>query len=181
MSDASVLRVANLLGVLALAVAERVGDATNDATGRRASDTAALVALTTTLRGRSQDALAAALGLTQSGATRLVDRLSQEGLVERRPGPDGRTLAVVTTVSGERAARQALSQREEATRNLLAVLDDADRVQLTTMLEKLLSGLTASRADAYRICRLCDPEVCGHDAGRCPVTRAAHGAETARQ
>lgn len=174
MSDASdSARAANLLGAFALVVAERVRSATDDATGRPTSDTAALVALTTTLGGASQDTLAAVLGLTQSGAVRLVDRLSRDGLVERRQGPDGRTSAVVVTSSGRSAARRALDGRHETIRGVLAVLDDADRDRLTLLLEELLSGLTTSRAAAYRICRLCDPAVCGHDAGRCPVTRGA--------
>jgi hypothetical protein len=51
----------------------------------------------------------------------------------------------------------------------------AGRVDLERLLERLLASVTTSGADANRICRLCDPGVCGHPA-RCPVTQAAtHG------
>lgn len=180
MSDATDARTANLLGALVLVAAERVETATSAASGRPASDTAALVALTTTLGGASQDRLAHVLGLTQSGATRLVDRLAQEGLAERRRGPDGRTSAVVATATGERTARQALRERLAVTQGLLAVLRDDERAQLTRLLERLLGGVTGGRDDAYRICRLCDPDACGHAAGRCPVTTAADAAERPR-
>jgi hypothetical protein len=39
-------------------------------------------------------------------------------------------------------------------------------------LERLLASVTSGSDDANRICRLCDPGVCGHPA-RCPVTQAA--------
>ena len=174
-------RTGNLLGALALAGAERVGGAAEAATGRPPSDTAALVALATALNGASQDVLGRVLGLTQSGSVRLVDRLVRDGLVERRSGHDGRTLAIVITATGADAARSALQARQATNDALLAALDDHERDQLTVLLEKLLAGLTGSRTDAYRICRLCDPEACGHPVGRCPVTRAADRAEAAAE
>jgi len=174
-------RTANLVGAFALAAAERGGGAIGGATGRPASDTAALVVLATTLRGASQDVLAQVLGLTQSGSVRLVDRLARDGLVERRPGHDGRTHAIVPTAAGAAAAQRALGARHAATAAILGALDDAEREQLTVLTDKLLGAMTQTRADAYRICRLCDPGVCGHDAGRCPVTRAADDAEAAAE
>jgi hypothetical protein len=36
---------------------------------------------------------------------------------------------------------------------------------------RLLTSVAASGEDANRICRLCDPGVCGHPA-RCPVSQA---------
>jgi len=53
------------------------------------------------------------------------------------------------------------------------VLGADERQTLTTLTEKLLAGLTSDRASARRICRLCDPDACGHERGTCPVTRAA--------
>jgi DNA-binding MarR family transcriptional regulator len=157
-------RTANLLGALALAAAERLDVA---------SDTAAVVSLATTLDGASQDTLARVLGLTQTGAVRLVDRLARAGLVERAPGPDGRTRAIRPTDAGRRHANATLAARGDALAALLAPLDDAERARLTALLEKLLGSITHGREDAWHICRLCDPHACGHDDGRCPVTRAA--------
>ena len=48
---------------------------------------AALNALEGYLGGEPIDTLRQVLGLTHSGAVRLVDRLVAEGLAERRPGP----------------------------------------------------------------------------------------------
>ncbi len=171
------IRTGNLLGALALVGAERVGGSTGAASGRPVTDTAALVALTTALGGVSQDALGRVVGLTQSGSVRLVDRLVAAGLAERRPGEDRRTHAVEVTPAGAELARAAIAARRSSLDAVLDPLDDGERRQLAGLLEKLLAGVTGSRADAHRICRLCDPPACGHDSGRCPVTRAADRAE----
>jgi DNA-binding MarR family transcriptional regulator len=168
MSSACKDRTANLLGALALAAAERMDTAT---------DTAAVVSLVTTLDGASQDTLGRILGLTQTGTVRLVDRLVREGHVERRPGPDRRTRAVVATRTGRERAQAVLDERGRALGDLMAPLDDGERARLASLLEKLLGGVTHSREDAWHVCRLCDPGACGHDEGRCPVTRAADAAE----
>lgn len=180
MSDASVRpRVANLLGALAVALQERILVAATSATARPASDTTALVGLTSFLEGESQDAVASVLGLTQSGAVRLVDRLADAGLVRRQAGPDARTHAVVPTEAGRRAGLAAREGRLAAIDEVLEVLDAADVDRLLPLLEKLLGGLTTSREDARHTCRLCTLEICGHEDGRCPVTRAADISERA--
>jgi hypothetical protein len=51
-------------------------------------------------------------------------------------------------------------------------LGDRERAAFERLLERLLRAVTADRDDARRICRLCDPGVCGHP-DRCPVTQAA--------
>lgn len=177
MTDASDGRAANLLGALALTVVDRIERGAQAATARPRSDTAALVVLTTTLSGASQNTLGAVLGLSQSGATRLVDRLVVDDLVERRPGPDARTIALVPTPTGTALARSVLDARRRADVDLLASLDDAECRQLTALLEKLLGRATTDRAAAYVICRLCDPVACGDPEGRCPVTHAADVAD----
>ncbi|HET8970511.1 MAG TPA: MarR family transcriptional regulator [Candidatus Nanopelagicales bacterium] len=173
MSHASELdRVGNLLGALSVAVAERLYSAVTTATGRPRSDTAALVILATVLNGASQDSLAAVLSLSQSGATRLVDRLVDGGLLTRKAGPDGRTHAITLTRAGRRAAEQALGERAGVTGELTSSLDLGQRRALAEALEVMLGSITADRADALHICRLCDPVACGHFTGNCPVTEA---------
>ena len=135
-----------------------------------AADTA-LVALDGWLAGTTVDGLARVLDLTHSGAVRLTDRLEAEGLVERRPGPDGRSRAVHVTAAGSAAARRLRDERFTALEDVLAPLDPADRTALTGALEALLGGLTRAGAAPVRTCRLCDADVCGHP-DRCPVTRA---------
>ena len=159
-------REANLLGACALAVAGRLPPSAADA---------ALVALAGWLSGTTVDGLARVLALTHSGAVRLADRLERDGLVERRPGADGRTRALHATAAGARAAQRLQAERFAALEDVLAPLDAAERAALAGMLEKLLAGLTPDHAVAGRICRLCDPGVCGHP-DRCPVTIAAAAA-----
>jgi MarR family transcriptional repressor of emrRAB len=173
-------RDANLLGALSLAVSERLETATSTAAAHGGSGPAALAALETFLEGSSIDTMRKPLGLTHSAAVRLVDRLAGGGLVTRAAGEDGRSVAVFLTPAGRRAAGQVQEGRMLALTNVLAPLDAAEREQLTRLVEKLLAGLTAGRADARHICRLCDAGACGHEEGRCPVTRAADRAEASR-
>jgi DNA-binding MarR family transcriptional regulator len=166
-------RDANLLGALSLAVADRLEAATRAAAAHGGSAPAALAALDTFLEGSSIDTMRKPLGLTHSAAVRLVDRLTAAGLVSRGAGEDGRSVAIFLTPEGRRAAAQVQGGRMRALEDVLAPLDPAEREQLTRIEEKLLAGLTSGRADAGRICRLCDAVACGHEEGRCPVTRAA--------
>jgi DNA-binding MarR family transcriptional regulator len=173
MSHADEPRTTNLLGSLSLAIADRLRAETEAAAGLAGSGPAALAALSTYLDGTSIDQLGRSLGLTQSAAVRLVDRLAGLGFVERGPGMDGRSVSVLLTAAGRRAGRKILDARHRAIGGVLESLSPSERRMLTGVCEKLLGGLTASRGDARRICRLCDPGACGHDDGRCPVTRAA--------
>jgi len=155
-------REANLLGASALAVADRLRTGAGDA---------ALVALGSFMDGSTIDALAKVLALTHSGAVRLVDRLADGGLVERRSGPDARSVAVHLTADGAARAERLRAEREAMLLGMLDHLDPAEREALAPLLGKLLGGLTTDRASARRICRLCDADACGHPE-HCPVTRA---------
>ena len=166
-------RTANLLGTMSLAVGDRLRAATETAAGHAGSGPAALAALSTYLDGESIDVLGRSLGLTHSAAVRLVDRLEESRLVERGRGEDGRSVSVVMTAAGRRAGRKILDARHRAVGEVLESLSPSEQRTLTGVCEKLLGGLTGSHADASRICRLCDPDACGHYEGLCPVTRAA--------
>jgi MarR family transcriptional regulator, negative regulator of the multidrug operon emrRAB len=170
---ADIARSANLLGSLSLAVSDRMRVAAEDAAGRSGSGPAALATLCTHLDGDRIEALAASVGLTHSAAVRLVDRLEASGLVRRAQGADGRSVSVTLTARGRTIGRDILSARERALTEVLAGLGSSERRALAGACERLLDSLTASRADAQRICRLCDPDACGHYEGRCPVTLAA--------
>ena len=101
----------NAFGALAVEVADRVQKAGNP---HGASVPAALAALHGLAAGQSIDSLARVVGLSHSGAVRLVDRLSETGFAERRMGADGRAVALQLTPEGRRAARRVLAQREAA-------------------------------------------------------------------
>jgi MarR family transcriptional regulator, negative regulator of the multidrug operon emrRAB len=175
--DADLTRDANLLGSLSLAVADRMRLAAEAAAGRSGSGPAALASLTTHLDGAGIDALARSLGLTHSAAVRVVDRLEASGLVRRGRGADGRSVSVTLTATGRTKGREILAAREQALGEILEGLPPSEHRALAHACETLLGNLTATRADARRICRLCDPDACGHYEGRCPVTLAADRAE----
>jgi MarR family transcriptional regulator, negative regulator of the multidrug operon emrRAB len=164
-------RAANLLGAHALVVADRM----RAAAGMELSSAAVLTALQTYADGASIDALRRMLGLSHSGGVRIVRRLEAEGLVRRVPDPeDGRAVRLHLTPAGRRTARRLLGARQAALEPLLAGLREAERAALERLLERLLAGVAHGPEDANRICRLCDPGVCGHP-GRCPVTIAVTG------
>ena len=100
-------RQANLLGALALVITDQTAQAAAAAAGQSVSAAAALSALHHFLDRPTLDQLHKVLGLTPSGAVRLVDRLADAGLVTRGTGDDGRSRSVVLTDAGKRAARKA--------------------------------------------------------------------------
>nr|MDQ6937052.1 MarR family transcriptional regulator [Actinomycetota bacterium] len=76
-------RLLNRLAALAVALTDEIGEATERAAGAAGAAPAALVALHESAAGESVDRLRLMVGLTASGAVRLVDRLVSLGLVER--------------------------------------------------------------------------------------------------
>ena len=151
----------NALGALGLEAARRIQEATDAAVPHGASVPAALAALHGLTGGESINALRRVVGLTHSGAVRLVDRLAAAGLAERRVGADGRAVALRLTPEGRRAARRVLARREAAIEAMLAPLTSAERDTLMRLHERLLGELTDGREDRRRVCRLCDVEACG--------------------
>jgi MarR family transcriptional regulator, negative regulator of the multidrug operon emrRAB len=170
-------RGTNLLGAVALAVADRVRAATGRGTAQGGSGAAALVSLAGYLDGSPIDAVRTPLGLTHSATVRVVDRLVAAGLAQRREGADRRSVAVELTPAGQAAAEEAVRARRRALEEALAALDTGERAELARLHAKVLATLTDGRATAGHICRLCDSHACGHEEGRCPVTQAADAAE----
>jgi MarR family transcriptional regulator, negative regulator of the multidrug operon emrRAB len=176
-------RLVNLMGALSLALTDRIAAVADTASGLSDAAPAALVALHETGRpGRSIAELRQLVGLTHSGAVRLVDRLEAAGYVARRPGPDARTVAVVLTRRGTAAANRIRAARQEAVSAALENLDETQRRRLEELAGVLLSRLTAQRLalrasgqmpPAGAMCRLCDFVACGRPAGRCPVAGTA--------
>jgi DNA-binding MarR family transcriptional regulator len=133
------------------------------------------------LVGASMDQLRQAVGLSSSGAVRLVDRLEVAGYVERQAGADARSVAVVLTPSGRAASKRVRVARAEAVQRALADLSAGERRQLTRLVDRLLSTITEQRlVDRDRgqppsggwLCRLCDFTACGRNDGACPAASA---------
>jgi DNA-binding MarR family transcriptional regulator len=145
----------NAFGALSLAVVDRMNTAMAGVSGHGASGPAALMALDGAAGGASIDTLRRLLGLTHSGTVRLVDRLAEAGLVERRIGADARAVAIHLTPQGRRTARRVIAAREAALAQVLAPLSRAQRVQLESLLAAMIAGLGDGR-----ICRACDTARC---------------------
>lgn len=157
-------RTANLLGVVALAVADRIEAATREVLSHAGETPAALVVIGYGL-GPSNDELRRILGLSHPGAVRLVDRLVADGLVERRQGRDRRAIALYPTKRGEAVREELLKGRFAAIEPLLAPLSAGEQNALATLLHKLLESMQTTDMQRRTLCRLCDKRACGD----CPI------------
>jgi MarR family transcriptional regulator, negative regulator of the multidrug operon emrRAB len=130
-----------------------------------------LVALVTisTRAGLSVEGLRRVLGVSQPATVRIVDRLADRGLVQRRPGGDGRTLGLWPTRAGADAAAEVLAAQCDAVSAMLVSLAAKEAHQLSALLERVRQSLPGTRDDARHLCRLCDQDLCGPP--KCPVTR----------
>jgi DNA-binding MarR family transcriptional regulator len=164
-------RLANLLGVAVLAAADRMRAAVEAELPAGGAAPAALVHLQA-YPGETVEALRRVLAISQPAAVRAVDRLAAAGLIERRPGPDRRSLALHLTRAGERAADRLLERRTEALDDLLEALAPAERAALLPLLERLVSTLATDRASGLTTCRLCDRAACTSAPG-CPLEHRA--------
>jgi DNA-binding MarR family transcriptional regulator len=170
MSDA---RGANLVGALVTALGDEMEAATGRAAGHVAASPAALVTVGSA-PGQTIEQLRRILGLSHSGTVRLLDRLEAEGLLERRSGRDGRSVALWLTAAGRRHYHLVLEQRRKLLDEALELLTGTEQAQFIRLTEKLLAGLTRDRAHSDHICRLCDLSVCPGES--CPVECAAQEA-----
>lgn len=168
-----VARDANVLGALALVVADRTSDAIARASGQSETGAAALSALHHFLDRPTIDRLRQVLGLTPSGTVRLVDRLVEAGYVTRGPGVDGRSRSVALTAAGRRAAERVAEARAEVLAGALAALTPAERETLQGLAGRLLATFTRGPGATRWICRLCDTGACGRTEGLCPAANAA--------
>lgn len=138
-----------------------------DASGLAPTDAAALNTVGL-VPGCSVGAVQVTVGITQPGTVRTVNRLVAAGLVERRAGVDGRTVALYLTEDGERVWRRLAEGRLSWLDQVLERLPDVGRADVERVVSALLSVLTGDEESAERICRFCDERRCPQD--RCPVT-----------
>jgi DNA-binding MarR family transcriptional regulator len=160
-------RLEQLLATQALAVSDRVRDAAERASAQEGAGPAALVHLSAHPGGSISD-LERVIRLTQTGAGRLVDRLVEAGLVERRAGRDARTQALWLTDAGQTAAALVLERRADAVAPLLAPLTAAEQEDLERLLARIVGGLADDQRSALAVCRLCDRRACYSGPG-CPL------------
>ena len=163
-------RVVNLFGAAALAAAGAMAEATAGTSEGGLSAAAALVTLASE-PGLGVTELSHRIGLSQSATVRMIDSLSEQGLAERTPGPDRRSVALRLTAEGQDRARRVLAGREQALSRLLDSLGDEALPAFGTALAAMLGSLTADGAPVNQTCRLCDERACTA-AAPCPVDLA---------
>lgn len=156
----------NLLGALTLLLYDRMERETVHIAGRRAMAASALTSLLFA-PGLPIEALARILDLSHSACVRLIDRLVEDGLVERRAAPDLRAVALHLTAAGRVRAPKILQARYKALSGVFEALSTGEQKLLAGLLEKLLYNLTEGRGEADHTCRLCDEASC--TAHGCPV------------
>src|SRR5260221_11243668 len=122
-----------MLGALALALADRIPTRAEARSSLPDSAAGALVVIANP-PGEHIDAIRRTLGLTHSGAVRLIDGLEAGGLVERRRSDrDARAIALWATPSGERTASQIIAARAELLEPMLASTSEADRKTIAAL------------------------------------------------
>jgi DNA-binding MarR family transcriptional regulator len=96
--------------------------------------------------------LAATLGLSESAATRLVDRLEDAGLAERRPGKldDRRCVFAGLTPVGRKAQRRIQAQRRRVLKDILESLSPGERSKLVELFGKVAAALATDEGPVVR-------------------------------
>jgi MarR family transcriptional repressor of emrRAB len=155
-------RLLNLLGALAVGLADRIAAATEETLGESATAVAALVTIAQ-YPGSSIEELRHALGLSHSATVRVVDRLAARDLVTRGAAERGPAVALAPTAPGTRLGAQVLAVRRRVVGEVAGELPNDVREALETLLDRL----TVDPETGDRICRLCDVATCPQD--RCPV------------
>jgi len=107
-------RLINLVGALALGLADRLRWAALDEIGQGGETAAALVVIGHS-PGLSIDQLGRVLRLSHPGAVRLVDRLTRAALAKRGAAShDRRVVTLYLTAAGRAQRRAILKRRREA-------------------------------------------------------------------
>jgi DNA-binding MarR family transcriptional regulator len=166
-------RTGNVLGALALVVTDQTDRAVAARSGQSPSSAAALSALLEFLDQPTVDAFRRVLGLTPSGAVRLVDRLADAGLVTRGPGADGRSRAVTLTEAGRAVATEVSAARAAVLAEMTNGLTAAELDSLHGLLSTVMGNAVRSKSGGGWICRMCDLAACERDLGHCPAANAA--------
>lgn len=162
-------RASNLFGALVVGVQDQLLRRIEAESSIGGQAAAALVTIGAN-SGCSVDFLRVALQLSHSGCVRLVDKLTETTLVERRGGKDKRVVALFLTDAGQRRVQRVLRTRRKYLDEVLQSLNSKEQKLLIPLLEILLKKVTTSEQDAESICRLCEEAVCPQPL--CPVTQA---------
>jgi len=161
---AEVDHTTNLLGALALAITDRIRSGMKD-TFDRSGETAAAIVVLGYAPGLSVEPLRQVLDLSHPGTVRLIDRLEEDGLVERRKAADGRAVALHLTRKGGRLRKRLMDRRLDTLEEALEGFTADERLVLGRLMVKVLTNLPESEMAKHRICRLCAVQLCRD----CPI------------
>ena len=155
----------NLLGALTRALSDRVDAGLRSNLDRPGEAAAAIIFLGYT-PGISVEILRQVVSLSHPGTVRLVDRLTEDGLVERRRTSDGRAVALHLTPKGKKLRTRLLDSRNDVLEGALGALSGDERAVLGGLIAKVLAGLPETELDKHHICRQCSVKLCSSD---CPI------------
>ncbi len=162
--------LSNLIATFATTVATQVEQQIAELGGRSLSHEAALVAIYNHPND-TIDVLSKVLGLSHSGAVRLINTLEKAGLVERhKSAQDARSVVLCVTNEGSERVQSILKSRQSVTVKMLENFDQTQKQNLLSLLEVAMGNLTHEPIEARRICRLCNEGVCRKHG--CPVEKA---------
>jgi DNA-binding MarR family transcriptional regulator len=164
--------LANVLGALALVVTDELGRAVTTATAS-VTDAATLSALGEFLDGATVDRVHQVLGVTPSGAVRIVDRLESAGYVTRGRGPDRRSRSIRLTEAGRDRAQAVGGARAAYLAGVVDGLTPDEVDVLRTLLAKVMAAVVEGKDGGAWTCRLCDLVACRRAQGECPAMNAA--------
>src|SRR5260221_9897702 len=123
-----------MLGALALALADRIATRAEAASSLHDSAASALVVIANH-PGEHIDAIRRTLGLTHSGAVRLIDGLEAAELVQRpRSDRHARAIALCATASADRRPPQIIAARAQLLEHVVASTSEADRNTISHLL-----------------------------------------------
>ena len=164
-------RLANILGAIALTFNDRLVGETGLAKLGAPVDhvtAGAAVSLLRSMPGTPMARLAAYVGLSQSAAVRLVDRLEGAGLVVRKRERGQHHIRVFPTRKGVAAADRLHRARAQVLEGYVATLTARDQKELLRISEQVAGKLPDDQWHAMHVCRLCRCRSCGADED-CPV------------
>lgn len=172
---------ANVIGALSVGLADRIVAETEALIGAGANASAALI-LIGSRPDLTIDDLRHGVKLTHSATVRTVMRLKDAGLVEKRPGEDGRSVYLRLSAKGRRDMARVIRLREKILEEAFAPLSRSELAQFGAMAARVLPKIVPENVSVDAICRLCDGAACPD--AMCPLTPerdARDGAEARRR
>lgn len=153
-------RLTNLLGALAIGVADRMRMAVAQAMPQ-GGETVSAVIVIGHAPSMSIDQLSRILRLTHGGAVRLVDRLIGQNLVDKQPSAnDRRVMTLALTQSGSQLRDTLLTLRYNALSALIQRISLDDLAALERIAEIIVAALPENPISALTTCRYCDERSC---------------------